>query len=122
LCEICSEHHAAFVKTSTGYGFVKQENGMYAYQGATEHNLKLMRKHSSASVQLKAASILLSTKITITEAAYLVGFRDSAVFARAFKNRFGCSASSWVNNKNSRIHQAEDSGRPWYGTCRRCLF
>ena len=51
LCEICSEHHAAF----TGYGFVKQVNGMYAYLGATVHNLKLMRKHSSGSVQLKAA-------------------------------------------------------------------
>jgi deoxyribose-phosphate aldolase len=29
LCEICSEHAVAFVKTSTGYGFVKRQNGMY---------------------------------------------------------------------------------------------
>ena len=27
LCEICSKHGVAFVKTSTGYGFVKQANG-----------------------------------------------------------------------------------------------
>ncbi|UCH64311.1 MAG: deoxyribose-phosphate aldolase [Fidelibacterota bacterium] len=55
LCEICSEHQVAFVKTSTGYGFVKQASGMYSYRGATEHHLKLMRKHSSALVQIKAA-------------------------------------------------------------------
>ncbi|MAE61335.1 MAG: deoxyribose-phosphate aldolase [Planctomycetaceae bacterium] len=55
LCEICAEHHVAFVKTSSGYGFVKQPNGTYAYQGATEHHLKLMRKHTPPSVQIKAA-------------------------------------------------------------------
>ncbi len=55
LCEICSEHSVAFVKTSTGYGFVKQPNGMYSYKGATDHHLKLMRENSSESVQLKAA-------------------------------------------------------------------
>jgi deoxyribose-phosphate aldolase len=55
LCEICSEAKVAFVKTSTGYGFVKQENGMYSYQGATEHAVALMRKHSAPSVQIKAA-------------------------------------------------------------------
>lgn len=55
LCQICSEHEVAFVKTSTGYGFVRQPNGMYAYQGATDHNLRLMREHSAPGVQIKAA-------------------------------------------------------------------
>lgn len=55
LCEICSEHRVAFVKTSTGYGFVKQPNGLYSYQGATDHHLALMRKHSAPEVQIKAA-------------------------------------------------------------------
>jgi deoxyribose-phosphate aldolase len=55
LCEICSGLGVEFVKTSTGYGFVKGEDGKYAYQGATEHDLKLMRKHSADSVQVKAA-------------------------------------------------------------------
>jgi deoxyribose-phosphate aldolase len=55
LCEICSQHQVAFVKTSTGYGFVKQPNGFYSYQGATEHNLTLMRQHCAPSVQIKAA-------------------------------------------------------------------
>lgn len=55
LCEICSEIGVAFVKTSTGYGFVKQENGMYSYKGATVAHLKLMRQHCPPTVQIKAA-------------------------------------------------------------------
>jgi deoxyribose-phosphate aldolase len=55
LCEICSAHQVAFVKTSTGYGFVKQPNGTYSYQGATDHNLSLMRAHSAPGVAIKAA-------------------------------------------------------------------
>lgn len=55
LCEICSQHQVAFVKTSSGYGFVKQPNGMYAYQGATDHHLQLMRSHCPDTVQVKAA-------------------------------------------------------------------
>lgn len=45
LCEICSELNADWVKTSTGYG-----SG-----GATIEDLKLMRKHAAAHVQVKAA-------------------------------------------------------------------
>lgn len=55
LCEICSELKVEFVKTSTGYGFVKQPDGSYAYLGATDHDLILMRKHSSPDVEVKAA-------------------------------------------------------------------
>jgi deoxyribose-phosphate aldolase len=55
LCEICSEHAVAFVKTSTGYGFVKQANGMYAYAGATDHHLRLMRQHCPPTIGVKAA-------------------------------------------------------------------
>lgn len=55
LCEICSDIGVGFVKTSTGYGFVKQPNGFYTYAGATIPQLKLMRKHSKPEVQVKAA-------------------------------------------------------------------
>jgi deoxyribose-phosphate aldolase len=55
LCEISSDFKVAFVKTSTGYGFVRQANGMYSYQGATDHHLRLMRAHSDRAVQVKAA-------------------------------------------------------------------
>ena len=45
LCEICGELRADWVKTSTGYGT----------GGATIEDLKLMRLHSPAFVQVKAA-------------------------------------------------------------------
>lgn len=45
LCEICGELNVDWVKTSTGYG-----SG-----GATPEDLRLMRSHSPAHVQVKAA-------------------------------------------------------------------
>lgn len=45
LCEICNETSADWVKTSTGYGT----------GGATDDDLKLMRKHAADHIQVKAA-------------------------------------------------------------------
>ena len=45
LCKICGEFGVDWVKTSTGYG----------KGGATNDDLKLMRAHSPAAVQVKAA-------------------------------------------------------------------
>jgi deoxyribose-phosphate aldolase len=45
LCEICAEVGVDWVKTSTGYGT----------GGATLDDLRLMRKHSPAHIQVKAA-------------------------------------------------------------------
>lgn len=45
LCRICSDLHADWVKTSTGYG-----SG-----GATIADLQLMRQHAAPQVQVKAA-------------------------------------------------------------------
>ena len=55
LCELCERAGADWVKTSTGYGFVKQPDGSYNYRGATEHDLQLMRASCSPRVQVKAA-------------------------------------------------------------------
>ena len=55
LCGICERAGADWVKTSTGYGFVKQPDGSYTYKGATEHDLALMRANCSPKVQVKAA-------------------------------------------------------------------
>jgi deoxyribose-phosphate aldolase len=62
LCEICTKLHVAFVKTSTGYGYVKQENGMFLTKGATLNDLILMRKHSGSEVQIKAAGGIRNLK------------------------------------------------------------
>jgi deoxyribose-phosphate aldolase len=45
LCHICGEVGAAFAKTSTGYGAA----------GATDEDLRLMRRHCSPHVGIKAA-------------------------------------------------------------------
>jgi deoxyribose-phosphate aldolase len=45
LCRICGEVGADFVKTSTGYGSA----------GASDDDLKLMRRCAPAHVQVKAA-------------------------------------------------------------------
>lgn len=55
LCEVSERAGADWVKTSTGYGFVKQADGRYAYRGATDHDLALMRASCSPRVQVKAA-------------------------------------------------------------------
>ncbi|KAJ2897234.1 deoxyribose-phosphate aldolase [Zalerion maritima] len=55
LCKICTKAKVAFVKTSTGYGFVKRENGMYSYNGATVPHVELMRKECGPDVKIKAA-------------------------------------------------------------------
>ena len=55
LCKICTRVGADFVKTSSGYGFVKQPNGDFNYKGATIEDIKLMRKHSGPNVQVKCA-------------------------------------------------------------------
>lgn len=55
LCQICTGVGAEFVKTSTGYGFVKAADGTYGYEGATEHDLRLMLDHVGPGVRVKAA-------------------------------------------------------------------
>jgi deoxyribose-phosphate aldolase len=55
LCQICTKVGADYVKTSTGYGFVKQASGDYNYKGATIPVLKLMKDNIGPKVKLKAA-------------------------------------------------------------------
>jgi deoxyribose-phosphate aldolase len=55
LGQICERAGADWIKTSTGYGFVKGADGKYSYQGATEADLRLMRASVSQRVQVKAA-------------------------------------------------------------------
>lgn len=95
LCEICSELKVGFVKTSTGYGMVKGSDGKYGYKGATEHDLKLMRKHSAPTVQVKAAGgvrtlddLLKVRALGVTR----VGATATAAMLDAAAERFGGKA------------------------------
>jgi deoxyribose-phosphate aldolase len=55
LCKICTDAGADYVKTSSGFGFVKGKDGKYSYTGATIDDLRLMREHSGPAVKIKAA-------------------------------------------------------------------
>ncbi|MBB3058887.1 deoxyribose-phosphate aldolase [Mucilaginibacter gotjawali] len=92
LCEICSKLKVEFVKTSTGYGFVKGGDGKYSYEGATEHDLVLMRIHAAPEVQIKAAGgvrtlddLLKVKALGVTR----VGATATAAMLEEAKKRFG---------------------------------
>ena len=55
LCKVCSRAGADYVKTSSGYGFVKQPNGYYNYVGATVADIQLMKANVSEGIKVKAA-------------------------------------------------------------------
>ena len=91
LCEICSEIGVAFVKTSTGYGFVKQPDGSYNYKGATDHHLRLMREHCPPSVQIKAAGGVRTLEDLLrvrSLGATRVGATATEAILEAAKHRF----------------------------------
>lgn len=92
LCEICSALKVDFVKTSTGYGMVKGPDGKYSYQGATDHDLKLMREHCPPGVQVKAAGgvrtlddVLKVQALGVTR----IGATATEAILAAAKERFG---------------------------------
>ncbi len=92
LCQICSKLKVTFVKTSTGYNYVKESDGRYSYKGATEHDLKLMREYSSPEVEVKAAgsvgnldAILKAKDIGVTR----IGTKGTKKIIEDAKLRFG---------------------------------
>ena len=60
LCHISEQVGAAFVKTSTGFGFVKQADGGLKATGATFEDIALMRKHCSIGVKASGGIRTLS--------------------------------------------------------------
>lgn len=92
LCELCSKHRVDFVKTSTGYNYVKGADGKYTYEGATIDDLILMRKYSAPNVQVKAAGhsgsldiVLKLREIGVTR----TGTGQTAELYKAAVERFG---------------------------------
>lgn len=94
LCEICSKVGVGFVKTSTGYGFSKGADGKYSYEGATEHDVKLMRKHSDSSVEVKAAGGIRT-------------WEDSIRFRSYGVTRIGASATEKILTKGKSLSGTE---------------
>ncbi len=98
LCQICERAGADWVKTSSGYGFVKQADGSYNYKGATEHDLTLMRANVSAKVQVKAAG-------GVRDLDGLIKVRDLGV------SRCGATATAAMLDEYRRREAAERAGQ-----------
>jgi deoxyribose-phosphate aldolase len=98
LCQICERAGADWVKTSTGYGFVKQPDGSYNYRGATEHDLALMRAACSAKVQVKAAG-------GVRDLDGLIKVRDLGA------TRCGATATAAMLDEYRRREVAERAGQ-----------
>ena len=97
LCQLCERAGADWVKTSTGYGFVKQPDGSYNYLGATEHDLALMRASCSAKVQVKAAG-------GVRDLDGLIKVRDLGA------TRCGATATAAMMDEYRRREAAERAG------------
>jgi len=99
FCQICEQAGADWVKTSTGYGFVKGADGNYNYKGATEPDLKLMRSSVSERVQVKAAG----------------GVRDLDGLIRVRElgaTRCGASATVAILDEYKKRLAAQNQGQP----------
>ncbi|MBD2701370.1 deoxyribose-phosphate aldolase [Spirosoma sp. BT702] len=96
LCQICTEVGAEFVKTSTGFGFVKGSDSKYDYRGATEHDLRLMLDHTGPNVKVKASGGVrtLDELLKGKEMGVLrVGTSSTAAIMEEAYRRFGAGAS-----------------------------
>jgi deoxyribose-phosphate aldolase len=92
LCRICSEAEVAFVKTSTGYGYVKGADGRFSTRGATLADLRLMRSHCPPGVGVKAAGgvrTLDEMLLAVEAGANRIGATATAVILEAARARFG---------------------------------
>lgn len=92
LCKICSTENVAFVKTSTGYGFVKDKDGKFYTLGATVDDLILMRKHTDPHIQVKAAGGVrsLDDLLKVKETGVTrVGATATVAILEEAKKRFG---------------------------------
>jgi deoxyribose-phosphate aldolase len=98
LCELCERAGADWVKTSSGYGFVKQADGSYNYKGATEHDLVLMRASVSEKVQVKAAG-------GVRDLDGLIKVRDLG------GTRCGATATAAMLDEYRRREAAEQTGQ-----------
>ena len=98
LCQLCERAGADWVKTSSGYGFVKQPDGSYNYKGATEHDLALMRASCSPKVQVKAAG-------GVRDLDGLIKVRDLG------GSRCGATATAAMLDEYRRREAAEKKGQ-----------
>ena len=94
LCRICSELKVDFVKTSTGFGFVKSSDGKFFYKGAAAHDVKLMRKECAPEVGVKASGGIRTLEDALqflALGATRLGTSSTVAICAAAAERFGGS-------------------------------
>lgn len=99
LCQICSAIPVAFVKTSTGYGYTKGDDGRFSTKGATLEDCRLMLAHVAKGVEVKAAGgvrtlddMLKMKEIGVTR----IGATATAAIIEEAKKRMGLAGKSDV--------------------------
>lgn len=98
LCEICARAGAEYVKTSTGFGFVRQPDGKYNYVGATVADVRLMREHSPPQVKVKAAGGVRN-------------YADAVRIREAGAERIGATATAAIVAEERQANSSVDSPR-----------
>lgn len=83
LCKISEAAGAAFVKTSTGFGYAKKADGTLAATGATEHDVRLMRANCGRAVGVKASGGIRS-------------YEDACRFVELGATRLGTSGTEAI--------------------------
>ncbi|MEM6328739.1 MAG: deoxyribose-phosphate aldolase [Planctomycetota bacterium] len=96
LCELSEAAGAAFVKTSTGFGFVKTPGGGLTATGATEHDVRLMRAACGPAVQVKASGGIRS-------------YADAVKMVEAGATRLGCSATQAIAAGQRGVEATSDA-------------
>jgi deoxyribose-phosphate aldolase len=99
LCRICSAIPVAFVKTSTGYGYTKGDDGKFSTKGATLEDCKLMLANVAKGVEVKAAGgvrtlddMLKMKEIGVTR----IGATATAAIIEEARKRMGLEGKSDV--------------------------
>lgn len=91
LCRQCGDVGVDFVKTSTGFGFVKGVDGSVRATGASEEDVSLMRAHAGASVGVKPSGGIRTLDAVLRYVdlgATRIGTGSSAGILREAESRF----------------------------------
>ena len=103
LCQICTHAGADWVKTSTGFGYVRQDDGHMAARGATEHDVALMVRSCMGKSQVKAAGGVkdLSTLLKMrTLGATRIGTSSTKQILDECRSVLGLPAITTSNSQN----------------------
>lgn len=92
LCHVCADLRVDFVKTSTGFGFLRDADGKFSTRGASIADLRLMRANSPEHIGVKASGGVrnLDDLIHCAEAgANRIGTTSTHAILREATARFG---------------------------------